>query len=232
MHFRTVVFALAGLATVAADARPAPPETLKATLARVDQAAAGFKGMSAHVRRIYHTAVINDDTVDSGTMYLKRVRPNEIRMLINLTEPDVRSVAVAGNKGELYYPKIKTVQEYDLSRYRGLMDQFMLLGFGNSAKDLENGFAIRLVGEQTVAGQASTQLELVPKSPQVLQRLSKVDLWVSDATGYPVQQKFYLPGGDYQMVTYTDVKVNPNLPDSALKLQLPRGVKREQPQKQ
>jgi outer membrane lipoprotein-sorting protein len=82
-----------------------------------------------------------------------------------------------------------------------------------------------------IAGQRTTRLELTPKTPEVLQHLSKVDLWLSDATGYPVQQKFHLPGGDYRMVTYTNVKINPDLADSALKLQVPRGVKREYPQK-
>lgn len=188
--------------------------------------------MSANVRRVYHTEVINDDTVDSGTMYLKRARPKEIRMLVDLTQPDAKALSVAGNKAEIYYPKIQTVQEYDLGRYRGLVDQFMLLGFGSSAKELESAYRIRLVGPETVAGQASTHLELIPKSQQVAQHLTKVELWVNDATGYPVQQKFLMPGGDYQMVTYTNTKINPNLPDSALKLQLPRGVKREAPQKQ
>ena len=56
-------------------------------------------------------------------------------------------------------------------------------------------------------------------------------LWISDATGYPVQQKFFQSGGDYHFVTYSDLKINPDLPDSALKLKLPKGVKREFPQK-
>lgn len=215
-------------------ARPQTPpaQDLQNVLARVDKAAAGFKSMSASVRMVYHTAVINDDTVDSGSMNLKRVRPKEYRMLVNLTEPDVRSAALDGRKAELYYPKIQTVQEYDLGKYRGLVEQFMLLGFGNSSKELQGGYAVRMLGAKSVAGQPTEHLELIPKSKDVLQHLTKVELWVSDSSGYPVQQQFFFPGGDYRMVTYTNVKVNPDLPDSALKLQLPRGVKRETPQKQ
>jgi outer membrane lipoprotein-sorting protein len=201
-------------------------------MARVDKAAAGFRSMSASVRMLYHTAVINDDTVDGGTMNLKRVRPKEYRILVNLTEPDVRALALEGRKAEIYYPKIKTVQEYDLAGYRGLVDQYMLLGFGNSSKDLQSGYTVRLLGAQTVAGQPAEHLELIPKSKEVLQRLTKVDLWVADSSGYPVQQQFFIPGGDYRTVTYTNLKMNPDLPDSAYKLQLPRGVKRETPQKQ
>ena len=103
------------------------------------------------------------------------------------------------------------------------MDQFLLLGFGSSSKDLESAYTIRVAGAETLAGQAATHLELTPKSKEVLQHLTKVDLWISDATGYPVQQQFRLPGGDYRMVTYTNVKINPDLPDSALEVATAQG---------
>lgn len=209
----------------------APAGDLRSVLSRINQAAVGFKSMTADVKRIYHTAVINDDTVDSGVLYLKRVRPHEYRMLVNLTQPDKRSVALEGHKAELYFPNIQTVQEYDLGKQKGLIDQFLLLGIGSTSRDLEAGYTIRDLGPETVAGQATTHVELTPKSKQVAQHLNKFELWVSDANGYPVQQKFLLPGGDYQMVTYTNVRINPDLPDSALKLHLPKNVKREYPQK-
>lgn len=227
MHLRILAPLFCAAAAFAAPASA----SLSTTLAKMDQAAAGFKGMSASVRRVYHTAVINDDTVDGGTMNLKRIKARDYRMRVDLTEPDPRSLAFDGRKAELYFPKIKTVQEYDLGKHRGMVDQFLLLGFGSTSKELESAYAIKFAGARNVAGQNSALLELTPKSKEVLQHLSKVELWVSDLTGYPVQQRFLLPGGDYQMVTYTDVKVNPDLPDSAVKLQLPRGVKRETPQK-
>jgi len=49
--------------------------------------------------------------------------------------------------------------------------------------------------------------------------------------GYPIQQKFYEPAGDYMVFTYSEMKINPELADSALKLHLPKSVKREYPQK-
>jgi outer membrane lipoprotein-sorting protein len=84
---------------------------------------------------------------------------------------------------------------------------------------------------QPVAGQKTARLELIPISKEVLQHLKKLELWVSESTGYPVQQKFFLPANDYMLVTYTGMKANPDLSDSALRLKLPKGVKREHPQK-
>jgi len=71
----------------------------------------------------------------------------------------------------------------------------MLLGFGSNSKDLESAYSIRLGGPETVAGQEATRLELIPKSPDVLAHLKRVDLWISDAMGIAVQQKLYETGG-------------------------------------
>jgi outer membrane lipoprotein-sorting protein len=212
--------------------RAAPEDGLQGTFAGMDRASRGFRTISADIRMLKHTAVINDDSVESGTIHVKRERPGDIRVLINVTQPDPKSYAIKGGKAEIYYPNAKTVQEWELGKYRGLVDQFMLLGFGSSSRELESGYNMALVGHAKVSGEDTTQLDLVPKSKDVRQYLSKVALWISDATGYPVQQQFFETGGDYRMVTYSDIKINPNLPNAALELRLPAGVKREKPQKE
>jgi outer membrane lipoprotein-sorting protein len=205
-------------------------DNLSAVFANIDQASAKFKSLTADIRRVTHTDVINEETVDSGTIRLKRTRPREMRMVIDLVEPDPKAVLVQGKKAEVFYPRIKTVQEWDLGKNRDLLDQFFLAGFGTSSHELQEAYTIRLAGVETIAGQKTTHLELIPKSKEVLQHLKRFELWVSDANGLPVQQKF-VPAGQSVLVTYTNLKVNPDLPDSALKLQLPKGVKREFPQK-
>jgi outer membrane lipoprotein-sorting protein len=207
-----------------------PPSDLDNLLNRIDKAGAGFHAITAHLRRISHIAVINDDTVDSGAIRLKRTHPRDLHMLIDVTEPDAKTVAFQGHKLEIYYPKIKTVQEFDVGKSRALLEQFFLVGFGTSRADLEASYNLRLIGPETIDGQKTEHLELIPKSKEVLQHLTKFELWISDS-GYPVQQKFDLKAGDYQLATYTDVKINPELPDADLKLQLPAKVKREYPQK-
>jgi outer membrane lipoprotein-sorting protein len=204
---------------------------LEATLAKVDQAAVSFRGLTADLHKVSHTAVINEDTVDDGAMLVKRPKPKDLRMLVEIKQPDPKTVAIAGRKVEIYYPKINTVQEYDAGKSRALLDQFLLLGFGSTAADLQSGYNITAGGAETVAGQKAQRLDLVPKSKEVLTHVRKVELWISDSTGLAVQQKFHMPGGDYTLATYSNSKLNPNLPDSALKLNLPKGVKRETPQK-
>jgi outer membrane lipoprotein-sorting protein len=210
---------------------PAADSSLAATLARMDDAAAKFKGLQADMQKIAHTAVINEDTVEAGTIAVKRLKPYDIRVRIDFQSPNPRQVAIAGVKGAMYYPGINTVQEYDLGKSRSLVEQFMLLGFGSNSKDLKSAYSIGLGGPDTVAGQKTTRLELIPKSQDVLEHLKRVDLWISDTMGIAVQQKLYEPGGDYLLTTYTNIKLRLNLPDSEVKLDLPKSVKREYPQK-
>ncbi len=203
---------------------------LDTALDRMDRASANFRSLSADVRRVHHLAVINDDEIDSGTMLIKRSKPRDMRMLVDLTQPDRKTLSFQGRKVEIYYPKIQTVQEFDLGKNRELVDQFFLIGFGTSRKDLQASYNISALGTESIHGQTATRLELIPKSRDVAQHLKKFELWIGGG-GYPVQQKFYLPSDETMLVTYSNVKINTNPPDSALKLQLPSNVKREYPQK-
>jgi outer membrane lipoprotein-sorting protein len=204
---------------------------LEAALARMDATSAGFRGLTVDLQKVAYTAVINQKEVDEGTMAVKRPKPKDLRMLIDLKKPNPRTIAIQGGKVEMYFPKINTVQEYDAGKSRRLMEQFLLLGFGSTSADLKGAYHIKLLGEETVAGQKATQIELVPKSKEALAHLKRVELWLSDATGLPVRQRFHTGGGDYSEATYTNAKLAPNLPDAAVKLNLPKGVKRETPQK-
>ena len=216
--------------TSALAAATANPESLETILARMDRAAASFKDMSADVRWLQHTAAINQDAVDTGTILLKRSK-HDIRMKVEFTAPDRKSVALQGHKLEIYYPNTNTVEEYDTGKYREMLEQFLLIGFGTSGKELAAAYTMKVLGNETVVDQPTTRLELIPKSAEMLKNLKKLEMWIADTNVYPVQQKFYLLGGDYRLVTYTNVKVNTGLRDADLALKLPKDVKRVTPQK-
>ena len=206
-------------------------DPLDSVLSRMDKAAISFKSMTANMKQVSHTAVIDQDNTESGTILLKRPKPHDMHMLVQLSEPDVKTVALQNEKLDIFLPKINTVQEYDLGKSRALIEQFLLLGFGTTRKELTDANNVRFLGEETVNGQKAAKLELVPRAKEVLQHFKKIELWLSEDTGYPAQHKMYQPGGDYMLVTFSDLKVNPAVPDAALKLKLPKGVKKEYPQR-
>lgn len=204
--------------------------TLDQVLAVMDQSAPAFEGMSAALKRSDFTAVISDTSDESGRIRMKRPRNGRVQMLIEFIEPDARSVAFADKKAEIYYPKMKTVQVFDLGKYRDLVDQFLLLGFGSSGSDLRKNYDVKLIASEDVRGVTTSRLELIPKSASAQEHLKKVELWINPE-GYPLQQKFYRPSGDYTLVNYSELKINPRMASDALTLKLPSGVKREYPQK-
>ncbi len=199
-------------------------------LERLDRQASAFRQVTARLMRATYTAILNDTTKESGQMWLRREGRNT-QARIELFEPDPRSYSIEGATANIYYPKINTVQIWDLGKNKSLVDQFLLLGFGSSGKDLARNYSIKAAGEEVVAGRKTTRLVLVPKSDKVKEQFEKIDLWIPLEAGYPIQQKLYQPGGDYYLVTYSDVQINSNLPDTAFRLKLPANVKREYPQK-
>ena len=205
-------------------------DELKAVLARMDQAAAKFSGVRARVEKENFTAVINETDVDRGELWMSR-KGKKLRLRIEFTEPDVRSVAMTDRRAEIYYPKINTVHEYDLGKHRDMVEQFLLLGFGTPGKKLSKDYRVKLAGNDELHGEKTAKLELVPKSRKARDRLLRVELWVADPAGYPVQQKFYWPSDDTTTIGYADVRLNPPLTDADVTLDLPADAKREFPQR-
>jgi outer membrane lipoprotein-sorting protein len=206
-------------------------ETLDQVRARMDSAANAFVSLTADVEKVTYTAVIRDRQTESGTFILKKVKAGDLRVRMEITRPNVKSIALSRNKYELYLPNIKTVQEFDLGKYRSLVDQFLLLGFGTPTRELLKSYDMTVLGAETLNGKATTRIELVPKAAAVREHLKRVEMWIPANDGNPVQQKFYQPSGDYFSSVYTNVKVNPPVADAELALNLPKGTKREFPQK-
>lgn len=225
MKLPIAVLALLGVA-----AAPAA-ETLGAVQTRMDKSAAEFAALSARVKKVSYTAVIKDSAAESGTFIIKKMKPGDVRVRMEIDKPDARSIALSRKKYEIFLPKINTVQEYDLTQYGRLVDQFLLLGFGTPVREITKSYDMVVTGTETIDGKQTTRVELRPKLASVKEHLKLVEIWIPMNDGNPIQQKFLQPSGDYTLSTYMDVKVNPLLKDADVQLTLPKNVKREKPQK-
>lgn len=201
-------------------------DDLAAVFAKMDEAAPKFRGMRSDVKRISHVAIMpNEDTTDSGTILVRVPKPHDYHMLIDFQQPDKKTVELAGTTVRIYYPKSNEVQEKNLGKEnKGLVEQFMKLGFGSNSKELQQSYTMTYVGEETVAGQKTWRIALVPKSPDLAATYPKFELWISQANGISIQQKIYENGGNYTIATYPTMKLDANIPESAVKLNLPKGV--------
>jgi outer membrane lipoprotein-sorting protein len=207
------------------------PAGLDDAFARMDKSAQQFRSLSADIARNVHTAVINVDEKDSGTIKVKVDKAHETRMLIDFTAPDAKTIAIDSMNASLYFPKLKTVQVYNIASKKALVEQFLLLGFGASSAALKEGYDVTLAGIEKIGTENTWHLQLIPKTKEALQRLKKAELWIGNSAGLPLQQRFVTSStGDFTLVTYSNMKPNQNISDSALKLNYPKGVTVEHPQ--
>lgn len=225
---------MAALAVGACAARPGAVSaqakttwTLDAVLKQLDAEAKSFRSLTANIERTKVTMVVNDRSVESGRIFVRR----DDKMLIELTQPDLRTVLRNGDRLYLFNPRLKRVEEYNLAKHRALVDQFLLLGFGSSASDLKKGYLVTLMEEESLDKKKTLLLELTPKSEKVRNQIAKIHLWIDEATWLPVQQKFFETGsGDYFVIHYTNIARNPHIPDSQFKAQWPKGVTKIKPE--
>ncbi|HTA47166.1 MAG TPA: sigma-E factor regulatory protein RseB domain-containing protein [Bryobacteraceae bacterium] len=217
------------LAFAVAVVTPMCGQSLDETLMRMDKTAQQFKSVTASMKRDVHTSVINDDSIDTGTIKVKREKSHDTRMLVDITGRDAKTVSLEDSTVSVYYPKIKTVQKYDVGEKKQLVEQFLLLGFGASAAELKQVYDISWAGPETIAGQSTGHLKLNPKSKDVARQVTSAELWMSTNNGLPLRQKIVFSSGDYWLVDYSDLKFNPTLSDDDLKLKYPKGVQIDHP---
>jgi outer membrane lipoprotein-sorting protein len=223
----TALVAVIALCSTPFAAAQAPVWTLSDILKQIDRGAKQFKTLTADVVRTKVTVVVNDHSTESGQIRIRR----DSKMRIDLTSPDPRTILRTGDKLYIYNPKIHRVEEYDLGQHRELLDQFILLGFGTSAESLRRSYTMTVDGEEALGSQKTVRMQLIPKDTEVRKEISKVDLWLDEATWTPAQQTFYETGsGDYFTVRYTNVTQNVPIPDARFRQDWPVGVTRVKPQ--
>lgn len=220
------------IAAAALFAAAAGAQSVDATLGRMDSLSKGFRGVVADVKKISFSYFAKDKDEESGRISVYRASAQDVRMLVEFTRPEERAVAFAKSKVQMYYPKLKTVQEYNLGKDARLVDQYLLLGFGSSGSDLRKSYNIKYVEVATIDGGKADHLFLEPKAGEAREHVRGIDLWIAQPGGYPIRMKVLEPSRDSIEVQYSNVRINPSsVTEASVRLRLPKGVKKETPQK-
>ena len=201
--------------------------TLDNVLKQLDTQAGDFESLTADLERTKVTVVVNDKSIESGKIFVRR----DGKMRIELTQPDPQTILRDGDIFYIYNPKIHRVEEYNLGNKKSVVDQFLLLGFGTSGTSMKESYAITLAGEVILDNRKVILLELLPKTEEVKRQLSKIQLWLDESTWLPAQQKFFESGsGDYFIIQYKNIARNVRIADSEFKPHWPHGTTRVKPQ--
>jgi outer membrane lipoprotein-sorting protein len=212
------------IASASSPKKPKASHDMAEILSRMDESAKRLKTLSADLEYVKMTVLVNDKSSKSGRIFFRNGKNPEI--LIDIQKPDAEFILFKKNKAEIFNPKINQIQEFNLEQKSGLVQQFFLLGFGTETGELKKSYAIKYVTEEDLGGDTTVVLELVPRKEEVAAQLAKVNLWISEESWLPMQQKFFEPGGDYLLAHYTAVKVNRQLPSRTFEIPGSKDAKR------
>jgi outer membrane lipoprotein-sorting protein len=200
--------------------------TSESVLAMMDKSAADFKSLTADIEHIKYTDVVKDTSTETGQIFVRR----DQKMRIEITNPDPRTILRTGDSLFVFTPKINRVEEYDLGKNRAMVDQYVLLGFGTKSQDVLKSYNVALTSEEELDQKKTLVLELTPKSEDIRRQITKIEMWIDEASWLPIQQKFFeAAAGDYFLFHYTDMKKNLKISEAKFKQDWPKDANRVKP---
>jgi len=226
-----VVFALVSLCCGALCPRTRAAQassawTLDGVLTMLDKSAQDFHTLTADIEHIKYTAVVKDSSTESGQIFVRR----DDKMRIDFQKPDPRTILRSGDSLFVFTPKINRVEEYNIGKHRSFADQYLALGFGTKGETLKKNYVVTLIGEEEFDNRKTVVLELTPKSDQARSQISRIRMWIDEASWLPVQQKFFeTSSDDYFLSHYTHVMKNLKIGDAKFKPDWPKSVRVEKP---
>jgi outer membrane lipoprotein-sorting protein len=180
--------------------------SLESVLKKMDAAAASFHTAQADFVWDQYQNVVGETDTQKGTVYYRRAG-NEIEMMAQIKEPDVKFVLYKDRKLQIYQPKIEQVMVFSAGANHNEMEGYLVLGFGGSGEDLKKAYDVTYLGEEKIDNIATAKLQLIPKSEKVRNYFSKAFLWIDLNRGISVQQKFEESQGDSRLAKYSAIQV-------------------------
>ncbi len=201
--------------------------TKEAVLAKMEAAGRNVTNFSAQIFQKKWTNVLKEfDRGENGTLWYIRERNGQAFLRKDIVRPENNILVIDNGEVVFYEPRIKQARKYQLGKNKDKAE-FLVLGFGSTTRSMTDTYNIRLLGEEKIDGKKTYMLELRPKSEKVAAYFSQIVLWVADQVWLPIQQKLVEPNGDYLLIRFSDLKLNPGLSKAKLKLKLPKNVQLE-----
>jgi outer membrane lipoprotein-sorting protein len=200
-------------------------DSLDAVLHRMDEGAKRFHSVTATLKGVNYTAVLQESSTQTGQLWLMRRGKGGVIGKMKFDPPGEYTVAFSGHIVDKYYPKANNVERYDLGKNAAQIDEFILLTFGAGENDLEQNYDVKYSGTETIDGTPCSHLVLTPKSPEAKKIATSIEMWIPESRSYAIQQKVNEPSGNYVLNHYTDVKMNPDLPQSTYEFKPPANAK-------
>lgn len=195
--------------------------TMDSAIKQLDRQGSDMETVLSDVTIEYGGAKENLDAVKRGRMYLNR----DGKFRLNGTDPQGITVLLEGRTVHYYNETLARVDEYRLSDHEDRLEPFVPLGFSTTGKDLERDYLVTFIGEDHIEGRRVLGLELTPKDDDLRAIVSKVQIYVDEASWLPARQVI-TQGSDTLTITYSGTARNLNLNPDLFRDDWPRGTQK------
>jgi outer membrane lipoprotein-sorting protein len=211
------------LAVSGLDAQSKDSAELQKVFRQMELAGKGFRGFTAKMSERKYTAILKEfGTTETGEFYLARAKDGSTMMRREISSPGRVILTIKGAALTVYRPAVKEAQVANLGKNKDKAE-FLALGIGQPPSELQKSFDISYQGVESVGNAPCAILVLKPKDAKTAAFYATIVMWVRPS-GIPVQYKLQEPNGDYLLVTFSDEKLNANIPDSKFDQKLPSDV--------
>jgi outer membrane lipoprotein-sorting protein len=198
----------------AAVPRPARANGLSANaiLEKMEEAGKHIKGLKAGFHQTRTYALFDDKSDSLGTLYFKK----PAKMLWQYQSPDKNSIYISEKQALMYLPDIKQVQKISLLRDR--KTESLLIGFGNSAEEIQRNFNVEVLPPKN----GCQVLDLTPKRKEISSQFQKLRLAINPENWLPHTIERFEPGGDTTVFTFSNIDTNVKLKDNFFEFKIPK----------
>ena len=163
------------------------------------------------------------DPPEEGRLFIKR-KKNDMRVRLEIGEPESRIVTVDNDKYMLYQPKIQQVIEGAVQPGKSGGASFVRYFLGDLSQ-AQQDYDIVSEGEEELEGHHTAHLRLTAK-PGGQAFYPRIDLWVDTTLWIPIRQLLIEPNQSEIRLSFDDIRINGPVEDNVFKIDLPPGVER------
>lgn len=166
---------------------------------------ANLKTLTASFTETSTSQLLAKPLVQKGLVYVDR--PS--RIALRYTEPDTRVILIDGDRltVSLPSPPVRTVTDIGASQRR-IQKYFV----DTTPKELRGHFDV--TAREADDPPNSYSLLMIPKRKQIQAGIGRLELWMDRTTLMLSAMKMTFPGGETKLMTFTDVKQNPQIDPS------------------
>ena len=218
------LLAIGSAGTIPGPAQSKLSAEARRVLDRMDARAKTLTTLTADLKQIKVTIVVDDESRKAGKLYYKRSQ-RKSTFKVDYQEPVHSTILLEKGKVSILEPRIKRYQEIHTGN-GSKTAELPLFWIGRSSRTIRRDYDVRHIRTDQIDGRPTSLLELNPRSTATQSMFSRIQLWVDHKYWLPIQTRLIEASEDHLTLLLSNIKINPRLLDRVFKLKVPSDYER------